>query len=554
MNKLLISLLSLVLTLAPAAAQWQTANHSTPIGQGPGVTGFRFAAPGTAGNVLTSNGPAADPTFQTPAPPTPSLVTTALGGTGVSNATNSAGDLLVSNGANGSFVHTAVNALCSLAPSACSALFGYTNLAWYGPKCDGVAIQSGGGLVMTAGSPNLSYSAGTFTSADVGKSISVPGAGTGGTYLFSTIASVTNATNVVLAANAITTIGGPPTFALPFTYGTDDTLTIQAAMEAVPNGGVLDIPAGTGGATSGGSGCLIKQQGTHSYALLQDHPFSIRGHGHLSNLMTDPSIPSTVDDILVNVGSFDWSGTTWDGFNIGDYPTYLPPTLLMYTRHGARGLALVDSPSVEFANITVSNMSIGESGNNYSLYLGNPSGGQSQFNLVFHNKIWGGIKFDAVADSNRVVFNVLQGASSFGGLFSFVAGAGKFEFSNNNATWAGGFLLQGSTKPAIINNYFEELFATTEVNNAMVDFNGGTQTIIMPTFTGNIVNPIVSTTVTPVRFANVTVPNFGDNLISTQTARTGVISVIGLSCIAPNSWGSSSPHFSTSIANSYAGC
>jgi hypothetical protein len=49
---------------APAIAQWQTPNHSVPIGRGAGVTGFGSAAPGTAGLPLVSNGPGADPSFQ----------------------------------------------------------------------------------------------------------------------------------------------------------------------------------------------------------------------------------------------------------------------------------------------------------------------------------------------------------------------------------------------------------------------------------------------------------------------------------------------------------
>lgn len=50
--------------LQPAAAQWQTPNHSVPMGRGVGVTGFGNAAPGSAGQPLVSNGPNADPSFQ----------------------------------------------------------------------------------------------------------------------------------------------------------------------------------------------------------------------------------------------------------------------------------------------------------------------------------------------------------------------------------------------------------------------------------------------------------------------------------------------------------
>lgn len=52
----------------PAAAQWQAPQHSVPVGQGVGVMGFGSAAPGAAGQVMTSNGTSADPSFQPPAP------------------------------------------------------------------------------------------------------------------------------------------------------------------------------------------------------------------------------------------------------------------------------------------------------------------------------------------------------------------------------------------------------------------------------------------------------------------------------------------------------
>lgn len=62
------ALAGLIIFNAQALAQWQVPNHSTPIGRGPGVTGFNSAAPGAAGGVLTSNGTGSDPTFQPASP------------------------------------------------------------------------------------------------------------------------------------------------------------------------------------------------------------------------------------------------------------------------------------------------------------------------------------------------------------------------------------------------------------------------------------------------------------------------------------------------------
>ncbi|MGY4380447.1 hypothetical protein ACVWZ3_008086 [Bradyrhizobium sp. i1.3.6] len=70
-----------------------------------------------------------------------------FGGTGANNATNATGDILSSGSTNGAFAARSLNSLCTLAPSACSAAFGYVNAAWYGTVCDGstdtrVALQS----------------------------------------------------------------------------------------------------------------------------------------------------------------------------------------------------------------------------------------------------------------------------------------------------------------------------------------------------------------------------------------------------------------------------
>lgn len=49
--------------IGTASAQWQTPDHSVPVGRGSG-TGFKFAAPGAAGQTLVSNGASSDPSFQ----------------------------------------------------------------------------------------------------------------------------------------------------------------------------------------------------------------------------------------------------------------------------------------------------------------------------------------------------------------------------------------------------------------------------------------------------------------------------------------------------------
>lgn len=527
---------------SPVAAQWQAPNHSVPVGRGSGATGFSSALPGAAGRPLISNGGTVDPLF--------GVAGTNGGGTGADNSTNSAGDLLTSNGTNGSFVHTALNAMCSILPSACTQVFGFTRIGWYGAKCDAVYSSSQNAasnpttLTIGSGSTTLLSTGSVFTSADAGKSIWVPGAGVAGVGLSTTISAFVDASHVVLATGASTAVTTfTPTNASPFVYGTDDTTAIQAAFAGTPVGGVLYISAQT-------TGCLIKQQGANTYSLLQDHPFSIRGSGRYSTLMTDPSIPATVDNIRTSTGQFDWSSIVWEGFSIGDAPSWIPFTAQMYTRHGKRGLALVDNASFTFINTTIRNVQIGESGNDYSVYMGNGTSSPSTNNLITESEIWGGIRFQLVSDSNRIFSNRLLGTSTFGGSFEFVVGSGRFDFMFNNVTWTGGTHIESGIKITLDHNYFEELFATTGANNAMVDWNGGTGTITAPSFEDNIVNAAVSSTSTPVRYNNVGAGGvFGKNVIITSTARTGVASTVNINCSAPNTWIGVGTHFSTALAS-----
>jgi hypothetical protein len=146
MNTLRTAVVLLIALLAstPTYAQWQTQNHSVPVGRGAGVTGFDSVSPGTTEFPLVSNGPSGTPTFSRRLQP-------AGGGTGVDNSVNAANDVLASGAANGSFVHTALmtllNAVCTLTPTPCHMLFGYVQPEWFGALCngtgdDGPAINS----------------------------------------------------------------------------------------------------------------------------------------------------------------------------------------------------------------------------------------------------------------------------------------------------------------------------------------------------------------------------------------------------------------------------
>lgn len=63
MKKYLIAAAFALLSCLPVHAQWQTPNHSVPVGRGAGVIGFGNVAPGTSGFPLLSQGGSTDPAY-----------------------------------------------------------------------------------------------------------------------------------------------------------------------------------------------------------------------------------------------------------------------------------------------------------------------------------------------------------------------------------------------------------------------------------------------------------------------------------------------------------
>lgn len=113
------------------------------------------------------------------------------------------------------------------------------NVKKYNAKGDGIGNIDG---AITSGTNNFSSATGIFTVNDVGKVITVVGAGAAGADLTTTISAFTSGTSVTLTANAGTTVSG----AALYTYGTDDTAAIQATINAVgtAGGGTVFFPKG----------------------------------------------------------------------------------------------------------------------------------------------------------------------------------------------------------------------------------------------------------------------------------------------------------------------
>lgn len=120
------------------------------------------------------------------------------------------------------------------------------------------------GAVINAGSTSLASTGSVFTHGDVGKVVTIQGAGASGAVFTSTVASYVSTTNVILASAAVTSV--PITSPGNFTIGTDDTEAIVNALSAAGAGGRILLPPGiftVRGASNGG------------------HPITVGGRGGL---------------------------------------------------------------------------------------------------------------------------------------------------------------------------------------------------------------------------------------------------------------------------------
>ena len=116
----------------------------------------------------------------------------------------------------------------------------------YGAVSD---ITSGANGSVSSGSTNFTSNA-IFASTDVGKAITIPGAGPAGAALGTTIAAYISSGNVTLATAASTSVSS-----VAFTFGKDNTAAILSAISAAAGTGRLYAPPGTfmirGGANGG---------------------------------------------------------------------------------------------------------------------------------------------------------------------------------------------------------------------------------------------------------------------------------------------------------------
>jgi len=148
---------------------------------------------------------------------------------------------------------------------------------------DGRTVIDG---AITTGTENLSSATADFTSADIGSTVIVEGAGVAGAALVTTVASITSTTVAVLAAAAGTTVTGAQT-SVGFTgssYKVNDTFAV------VQSGG------------NNGMGTVLTV-GTSGQVLTLEVTTAAQGTGYsvASGLSTTATSPSTGTGLKVNI-------------------------------------------------------------------------------------------------------------------------------------------------------------------------------------------------------------------------------------------------------------
>lgn len=111
---------------------------------------------------------------------------------------------------------------------------GWVSVSEHGAVADAKVVRD---AAMTSGSAVLTSATAAFTSADVGKAVSINGVGGGGGILLTIITAFTNSTTVTLAVPASTTATGQYC-----AFGTDNTVPVQNAIAAATS--TVFIPEG----------------------------------------------------------------------------------------------------------------------------------------------------------------------------------------------------------------------------------------------------------------------------------------------------------------------
>lgn len=188
------------------------------------------------------------------------------------------------------------------------------NVKAYGALGDGKIYYDG---AINASSSTLTVASGAFASTDVGKAITVGGAGAAGVVLTTTIATYISATSVTLSVTASTTVSGKLVMA-----GTLDHVAIQAAIDAAntAGGGEVVMPTGTYFIGSrlnfnNRSNIIFRSAGKNAARLaVREDRYTGGNFGYSYMIHTDAG--STSHDVTID-GIYFWGGHSYITAPIG---------------------------------------------------------------------------------------------------------------------------------------------------------------------------------------------------------------------------------------------
>lgn len=314
---------------------------------------------------------------------------------------------------------------------------------------------------------------------------------------------------------------------------TDDTAAIQAAINATPSGGMLELPVGS---------CLVSGSGSQIFTIV--NPINIVGQGASNTAFTPymygssielaSSVPTTRDVFhVVGVTNNVRRGYSFRDFNV------IPQS-------GTVGQHIFNFDSsagttTGFAEVVIDRIYMAQnaSAGGYSIYVNNGNGNNNGaggtggsgsangglFNFTVENSyLGGGIDFIYAGDSLRVLNNLISTANA-AVVLNQVAGAGNFVMSGNNVVaTAGSVLVSQAVAPVIENNEFEQEYTNTEANNAMIDLTGSLGNISSAKVVNNQVQANTGTgNPTLIRVATATGTVIDGNRIATPSTYVPVI-------------------------------
>ena len=275
---------------------------------------------------------------------------------------------------------------------------------------------------------------------------------------------------------------------------TDDTVAIQLAINATPNGGTLYFPAGV---------CLV------SSGLLCSVPIRIIGDGMTSTAIAVSGSVSAGTDVLTLQGAL--AGDAATGFYVADLR--IMPVSGTPARH-----AINMGNGGDISRATVERVRIGNFGNYGILNNG-------AFSSTIQDSIVSGISFDKCTDNQNVLNNTLVG-KFWGVHINAVPGTNMFNVKDNViVSKLGGVKVIDAGTLTIADNQFETQDYTTDTDYSQVLLIGYARQLYNVQIHGNNFN-------TSFNFKSaIKVKNAAATCIFGNTFFCGTFDVTGQKCI-----------------------